>query len=109
MPATRHVRDSSVDEPGTSRPSRASGPLTDRELDVVRYLPTRAVNPMEIAGQFGISPNTVKSHLKAVYQKLGVRSRNEAIVKAGQLHVISDVSTALVTKLAKRSPALASR
>ncbi len=108
MPATRHVRDPSVDEPGTSRPSRASGPLTDRELDVLRYLPTR-LSTIEIAGQLGRSPNMVKSHLKAIYQKLGVRSRDGAIAKAGQLHVISDVSTALVTKLAKRSPALASR
>ena len=70
--------------------------LTDRKLDILRYLPTR-LSTIEIAGQLGISPNTVKTHLKNIYQKLGARSRNEAIVKAAQLHVIYDVSTALVT------------
>ena len=61
----------------------------------MRYLPTR-LSTIEIAGQLGISPNTVKTHLKNIYQKLGVRSRNEAIVKAAQLHVISDESASTV-------------
>ncbi len=94
-----------------TKPSRSSDParpLTDREVDVLRYLPTR-LSTIEIAGQLGISPNTVKTHLKNIYHKLGARSRNEAIVKAAQLEVIHDSSTALVTQLAKRSPALASK
>jgi LuxR family maltose regulon positive regulatory protein len=105
MPEVRHAGDASVEEKGTRRPSHASHSLTDRELDVLRYLPTR-LSTTEIAGQLGISANTVKTHLKNIYQKLGARSRNEAIVKAAQLHVIYDVSTALVTQLAKRSPTL---
>jgi LuxR family maltose regulon positive regulatory protein len=105
MPEVGHAGNRSVDRRGTPRPSPAPHSLTDRELDVLRYLPTR-LSTTEIAGQLGISPNTVKTHLKNIYQKLGARSRNEAIVKAAQLHVIYDVSTALVTQLAKRSPAL---
>jgi LuxR family transcriptional regulator, maltose regulon positive regulatory protein len=105
MPAHGHAADASADEKGTPRPSQAPNSLTDRELDVLRYLPTR-LSTTEIAGQLGISANTVKTHLKNIYQKLGARSRNEAIVKAAQLHVIHDVSTALVTQLAKGSPAL---
>jgi LuxR family maltose regulon positive regulatory protein len=105
MGEARPDQDPSAEKPPAAPPSGASRPLTERELDVLRYLPTR-LSTTEIASQLGISPNTVKTHLKNIYQKLGARSRNEAIVKADQLHVIYDVSTALVTQLAKRSPAL---
>src|SRR5262245_13215010 len=105
MPEARRAGEASVNEPRTPRPSAAPRSLTGRELDVLRYLPTR-LSTTEIAGQLGISSNTVKTHLKNIYQKLGARSRNEAIGKAAQLHVIYDVSTALVTQLAKRSPEL---
>jgi LuxR family maltose regulon positive regulatory protein len=69
--------------------------LTERELDVLRYLPTR-LSTNDIGVKLRISPNTVKTHLKNIYHKLGARSRNEAIVKAAQLHLISDESAALV-------------
>jgi LuxR family maltose regulon positive regulatory protein len=105
MPEAREAEAPSAENLKPSRPSDPSPTLTDRELDVLRYLPTR-LSTIEIAGQLGISPNTVKTHLKNIYQKLGARSRNEAIVNAAQLQVIHDVSTALVTQLAKRSPAL---
>ena len=105
MREARRGGDPSVEKAPATPPSGAPRPLTDRELDVLRYLPTR-LSTVEMAGQLGISPNTVKTHLKNIYHKLGVRSRNEAIVKAAELHVIYDVSTALVTQLAKRSPAL---
>ena len=55
--------------------------LTDRELEVLRYLPTRLSNG-EIAGSLSISQNTVKTHLKEIYRKLHVGCRNEAIVVA---------------------------
>jgi DNA-binding CsgD family transcriptional regulator len=105
MREARRARDPAVRTPSPAPPPDAPRPLTDREIDVLRYLPTR-LSTIEIADQLGISPNTVKTHLKNIYQKLGARSRNEAIVKAAHLHVIYDVSTALVTQLANRSPAL---
>jgi LuxR family maltose regulon positive regulatory protein len=105
MPEGKQAEDLRASQGETSPPAPPPRQLTERELDILRYLPTR-LSTIEIAGQLGISPNTVKTHLKNIYHKLGARSRNEAIVKAAQLHVIYDVSTALVTQLAKRSPAL---
>jgi DNA-binding CsgD family transcriptional regulator len=89
---------SAVDESSILRPSKSQRPLTERELDVLRYLPTR-LSTIDIAARLRISPNTVKTHLKNIYQKLGARSRNEAIVKAARVHLISDESAALVSPL----------
>jgi LuxR family transcriptional regulator, maltose regulon positive regulatory protein len=52
-------------------------PLTDREFDVVRFLPSR-LTVREIADELYISQNTLKFHLKVIYRKLGVSSRAEA-------------------------------
>jgi LuxR family maltose regulon positive regulatory protein len=52
-------------------------PLTARERDVLRYLPTR-LTIKEIAEELYISVNTLKFHLKVIYRKLGVNSRAEA-------------------------------
>jgi LuxR family transcriptional regulator, maltose regulon positive regulatory protein len=65
--------------------------LTQRELDVLRYLPTR-LSTIDIATKLHISPNTVKTHLKSIYHKLEARSRNEAIIHAVQRHLISDTA-----------------
>jgi len=70
-------------------------PLTTRELDVLRYLPTRLSN-IDIGARLRISQNTVKTHLKDIYRKLRVSSRNEAVVVAvrlGLLHLAEDRST----------------
>ncbi|MBV8159736.1 MAG: response regulator transcription factor [Acidimicrobiia bacterium] len=69
-------------------------PLTARELDVLRYLPTRLSNT-DIGARLRISRNTVKTHLKDIYRKLRVGSRNEAVVVAvrlGLLHLADDSS-----------------
>ena len=87
-----------TDDPQARGSSKYRRPLTDREHDVLRYLPTR-LSTVEIAHGLRISPNTVKTHLKNIYQKLGARSRNDAIVKAARLHLISDESAALVKPL----------
>lgn len=96
---------SNADEPRALRPSKFQRPLTERESDVLRYLPTR-LSTVDIAATLRISPNTVKTHLKSIYQKLGARSRNEAIVKAARLHLISDESAAVVRPLSEDVPAL---
>jgi LuxR family maltose regulon positive regulatory protein len=51
--------------------------LTERELGVLRMLPSR-LTVREIADELGISVNTVKFHLRVIYRKLGVGSRAEA-------------------------------
>jgi LuxR family maltose regulon positive regulatory protein len=58
--------------------------LSDREREVVRYLPT-ALSSAEIAGQLYISLNTLKTHLHSIYRKLDVHGRSEAIERAKEL------------------------
>jgi DNA-binding NarL/FixJ family response regulator len=55
---------------------RADGRLTDRELDVARYV-AQGLRNKEIARCAGISPGTVKMHLHNIYEKIGVGSRTE--------------------------------
>ena len=60
---------------------------TERELDAARFLPSRLTVP-EIAHELGVSTNTVKTHLKSLYRKLGVTSRDEAVDVARQLGIL---------------------
>ena len=55
----------------------AHEPLTERERDVLRFLPSR-LTIREIADELFVSTNTLKFHLKVIYRKLGVGSRAEA-------------------------------
>ncbi|WP_010205583.1 response regulator transcription factor [Salinibacterium sp. PAMC 21357] len=58
--------------------------LSDRERSIAREL-VRGSSSTQIAEDLYISVNTVKSHLKSIYRKLGVTSRSEAIRKAREL------------------------
>ena len=62
-------------------------PLTESELRVLRYLPTNLTAP-EIAAELYLSTSTVKTHLRHVYEKLGVHRRTEAVERARQLGLI---------------------
>lgn len=62
-------------------------PLSERELSVLRYLPSRLSN-REIGAELYVSLNTVKSHVKTIYRKLGVDGRDEAVRRARQLGLI---------------------
>jgi LuxR family maltose regulon positive regulatory protein len=62
-------------------------PLTTRELDILAHLPSRSTNT-ELAAQFYVSVNTVKSHMAHIYRKLGVASRNEAIARAREIGLL---------------------
>ena len=61
--------------------------LSAREREVLGYLADR-MTYAEIATQLFISQNTVKSHAKSVYTKLGVRGRREATVRAQELGLL---------------------
>jgi len=56
-------------------------PLSESELAVLRFLPSHLTNE-EIGEALFLSVNTVKTHLRSAYRKLGVRSRREAIALA---------------------------
>ncbi len=62
-------------------------PLTRRELEVLRLLPT-GLTAEELADKLSISVNTLRTHLKNIYAKLGVHSRHEAVVKATKLNLL---------------------
>lgn len=62
-------------------------PLTDREMDVLRLM-AEGLKYEEIANQLYISLNTVRSHVKSIYGKLGVNNRTKAIDMAHQLHLL---------------------
>ncbi|GAB4322301.1 MAG: response regulator transcription factor [Phototrophicales bacterium] len=61
--------------------------LTPRESEVLQYLAQGLANKT-IAQILGISPNTVKFHINAIFSKLNVQSRTEAVVRATQLGLI---------------------
>ncbi|NRQ36850.1 LuxR family transcriptional regulator [Nonomuraea sp. NN258] len=63
------------------------GRLSARELDVLRYL-SDMLTTKEIAMEMYLSVNTVKTHLKSIYQKLAVTRRGEAVRRAHHLHLI---------------------
>ncbi len=70
-------------------PEHPLPPLTDRELSTLRLLPTMMTNA-EIAAELYLSVNTVKTHLKSLYRKLGVAGRREAVVIARELGLLDE-------------------
>ncbi len=63
---------------------RLAEPLSDKEQQVLKWL-VMGLSNREIADHMFVSPNTVKTHLKNVYAKLGVGNRSSAVVKAREL------------------------
>jgi LuxR family maltose regulon positive regulatory protein len=61
--------------------------LTAREEAVLRLLPT-GLSAREIGDELGISRDTVKTHTKRIYQKLGVSSRREAVARGRDLGLL---------------------
>lgn len=65
----------------TDRTSVPTPRLTDRELEVLRYV-AQGLNNREIAKQLFISENTVKNHVRNILEKLQLHSRMEAVMYA---------------------------
>ncbi|MBD8079580.1 LuxR C-terminal-related transcriptional regulator [Cellulosimicrobium arenosum] len=72
---------------GALEPAPIVEPLTQRELSILAVLPTMESN-VEIAEDFFVSVNTVKAHLKALYRKLDVGSRREAVRRGRDLGLL---------------------
>jgi LuxR family maltose regulon positive regulatory protein len=62
--------------------------LSPSELRALRYLPTNLTRP-EIAQELYVSVNTVNTHIRNIYAKLGVRDRSSAVQRARQLRLLS--------------------
>jgi LuxR family maltose regulon positive regulatory protein len=69
------------------RPAMLDENLTSRELTVLRYLQSM-MSTAEIAETLYLSVNTVKTHVKRIYRKLGAGRRREAIERAHELHLL---------------------
>jgi LuxR family maltose regulon positive regulatory protein len=63
-------------------------PLSESELRVLRYLPSNLSAP-DIAGELFVSTSTVKTHMRHVYEKLGVHRRTEAVERARDLGLLA--------------------
>jgi LuxR family maltose regulon positive regulatory protein len=73
-------------------PARLRTPFSDSESRVLRYLPTNLSVP-EIAGELYLSVNTVRTHIRHVYEKLGAHSRTEAVELARALGLVAPSSS----------------
>ena len=76
--------------PADDGPARRlmTDPLSNREIDVLRLLGTDLDGPA-IARELFVSLNTVRTHTKAIYAKLGVNSRRAAVRRARELDLVS--------------------
>jgi LuxR family transcriptional regulator, maltose regulon positive regulatory protein len=72
-----------------SRPRRVQGtaPLTERELVVLRLLPTR-LSTRELGGELSVSVTTIRSQVQAIYRKLQASTRAEAVANARHLGLL---------------------
>jgi LuxR family maltose regulon positive regulatory protein len=68
-------------------PAELLEPLSAREGEVLRFLPTMMSNA-DIASELYVSVNTVKTHVKSIYRKLEVTRRQDAVRRARQLHIL---------------------
>ena len=62
--------------------------LSHSELKVLRYLPTNLSRP-EIAAELSVSLNTVSTHIRSIYAKLGTDDRSAAVRRARELRLLA--------------------
>jgi LuxR family maltose regulon positive regulatory protein len=74
-------------QPGSPRPRGGlAEPLTAAEQRILELLPTSTY--LQMADTLAVSRNTVKTHLRSIYQKLGATSRSQAIERAVELRLL---------------------
>ena len=79
--------DGQLSRPALAAAGQAELPLTGSELAVLRFLPSHMTN-QEIAEALFLSINTVKTHLRSAYRKLGVANRRQAIARGRRLDLL---------------------
>ena len=90
-PRPTSARSSAVVRPGENRRPADQAliePLSERELEVLRLLATDLDGP-DIARELVVSLNTVRTHTKNIYAKLGVNNRRAAVSRAAELDLLS--------------------
>ena len=70
-----------------SQVAAGGGPLTEREVAVLRLL-RGSLSLREIGQELYVSPNTVKTHAQAIYRKLGVSTRHDAVLRGQESGVL---------------------
>ncbi len=73
---------------GCARSRGLDEPLTDSETRILRYLPTHLTGS-EIAKELFLSVNTVSTHMRHLYAKLGVHNRHEAVDRGRALGLLA--------------------
>ncbi len=77
---------------GRAREPAAAVPAEALSPSVLRYLPTNLTRP-EIAGQLSVSLNTVNTHIRRIYTKLGATDRSSAVQRGRELRLLSSGRT----------------
>ena len=67
--------------PGTPAATPTESPLSQRETEILQYI-AKGFSFDTVGEVLGISPHTVVTHVKKIYEKLAVRGRNQAVDKA---------------------------
>jgi LuxR family maltose regulon positive regulatory protein len=74
--------------PGHAASAGPAKELSPSELRVLRYLPTNLTR-LEIAGELSVSLNTVNTHIRRIYAKLGATDRSSAVQRGRELRLLS--------------------
>jgi LuxR family maltose regulon positive regulatory protein len=82
------LRGSSTPAGARRSPSPPEEELSPSELRVLRYLPTNLSRP-QIASELSVSVNTVSTHIRSIYAKLGTEDRSAAVHRARELRLLS--------------------
>ena len=88
LSGTTRSAPSPASQPGWARSRGLDEPLTDSETRVLRYLPTHLTGS-EIAKELFLSVNTVSTHMRHLYAKLGVHNRHGAVDRARALGLLA--------------------
>lgn len=76
--------------PGLQRPAKSEPALTEREAQVLREVASGGSN-QEAAAALGISPNTIRAHLRSISRKLAAQSRLHLVGEAIRTGVLSEM------------------